>query len=123
MATQPQNMQRALSETTQQKLAGRDADELSREAAIVQSPTRLFDDADLQTLDSAVSLIPVEIDVAVPVRKFRVRNLLALAKGNVIESQWLQGEDMPLGARGARLAWVEFEVIDQKLGVRITRLV
>jgi len=116
-------MQRALSETTQQKLAGRDADELSREAAIVQSPTRLFDDADLQTLDSAVSLIPVEIDVAVPVRKFRVRNLLALAKGNVIESQWLQGEDMPLGARGARLAWVEFEVIDQKLGVRITRLI
>ena len=29
---------------------------------------------------------------------------------------------MPLGAPGAQLAWSEFEVIDQRLAVRITRL-
>lgn len=66
--------------------------------------------------------IPVEVDVAVPIRKFRVRNLLALDRGQVIETQWLDGDDLPLGARGAQLAWTEFEVIDQKLAVRITRL-
>ena len=30
---------------------------------------------------------------------------------------------MPLAARGAQLAWTEFEVVDQNLAVRITRLV
>jgi hypothetical protein len=34
----------------------------------------------------------------------------------------VEGEDMPLGARGTQLAWTEFEVVDQKLAVRITRL-
>ena len=97
--------------------------EMAAEAALVQAPGRLFDGSDLHELDSVFSRIPVEIDVAVPVRRFRVRNLLALVEGQVIESQWLQGEDMPLGARGTQLAWTEFEVIDENLAVRITRLV
>ena len=69
------------------------------------------------------SELPVEIDVSVPIRKFRVRKLLTLAKGTVIASQWMQGDDLPLAAPGAQLAWTEFEVIDQRLAVRITRLV
>jgi len=73
--------------------------------------------------DSAVARIPIEVDVAVPIRKFRVRNLLTLTVGQVIATQWIEGEDMPLGARGAQLAWTEFEVIEHKLAVRITRLV
>jgi len=52
-----------------------------------------------------------------------VRNLLTLTVGQVIATQWIEGEDMPLGARGAQLAWTEFEVIEHKLAVRITRLV
>jgi flagellar motor switch protein FliN/FliY len=72
-------------------------------------------------LEPAVAGIPIEIDVAIPIRKFRVRNLLALAPGQVITTQWLEGEDLPLGARGAQLAWTEFEVVDHKLAVRITR--
>jgi len=67
--------------------------------------------------------LPVEIDVSVPIREFRVRNLLILERGTVIASQWVNGDDMPLATRGAQLAWSEFEVIDQKLAVRITRLV
>jgi len=73
--------------------------------------------------DPLVARLPVEIDVAVPIRKFRVRNLLALTAGQLIESQWDQAEDLPLGSRGAQLAWAEFEVLDAKLAVRITRLV
>jgi flagellar motor switch protein FliN len=64
----------------------------------------------------------VELDVAIPVRDFRVRNLLVLEPGQVIETQWQQGEDMPLAAGSAQLAWSEFEVIDSRLAVRITRL-
>ena len=75
------------------------------------------------SINPLVSRIPVEIDVAVPIRRFRVRNLLTLSEGAVIASQWMNGDDMPLAARGAQLAWTEFEVIDQRLAVRITRLV
>jgi flagellar motor switch protein FliN len=92
------------------------------EAALVQSPP-VFDGEATPGISPLFSRLPVEVDVAVPVRKFRVRNLLALALGAVIPSQWRQGEDLPLAARGAQLAWAEFEVVDQKLSVRITRLV
>jgi flagellar motor switch protein FliN/FliY len=74
-------------------------------------------------MNTRVSRLPVEVDVAVPIRNFRVRDLLTLMKGTVIASQWIQGDDMPLAAPGAQLAWTEFEVIDQRLAVRITRLV
>jgi flagellar motor switch/type III secretory pathway protein FliN len=69
-----------------------------------------------------VSLLPVELDVVVPVREFRVRNLLALEPGQVIESQWGNGDDVPLASGEVQLAWSEFEVIDTQLAVRITRL-
>ena len=70
----------------------------------------------------AVARLPVELDVAIPVREVRVRNLLALKPGEVIESQWANGEDLPLAAGEVQLAWSEFEVIDSELAVRITRL-
>ena len=71
---------------------------------------------------SAVAQLPVELDVTVPVRQFRVRNLLALEPGQVIESQWGYSEDVPLGSVDVQLAWSEFEVVDTRLAVRITRL-
>ena len=66
--------------------------------------------------------LPVEMDVAVPVRDFRVRHLLALAPGETIASQWSHGIDLPLAAGDVQLAWTEFEVLDTKLAVRVTRL-
>jgi flagellar motor switch protein FliM len=56
------------------------------------------------------------------VRRFRVRNLLALDVGRVIETQWNHGEDVPLRAGEVQLAWSEFEVIETRLAVRVTRL-
>jgi flagellar motor switch protein FliN/FliY len=69
-----------------------------------------------------VARLPVELDVAVPVREFRVRHLLALAPGEMIASQWNHGIDLPLAAGDVQLAWSEFEVLDTKLAVRVTRL-
>jgi flagellar motor switch protein FliM len=69
-----------------------------------------------------VGRLPVELEVSVPIRNFRVRNLVALEKGAVIESQWKHGEDMPLAAGAVQLAWTEFEVVETLLAVRITRL-
>ncbi|MDR3723798.1 MAG: FliM/FliN family flagellar motor C-terminal domain-containing protein [Terracidiphilus sp.] len=69
-----------------------------------------------------VALLPIEVDVAVPVRNFRVHDLLALEEGQVIETMWHSGEDVPLAAGNVQLAWSEFEVIETDLAVRITRL-
>ena len=74
------------------------------------------------SLGGSLALLPVELDVAVPVRDFRVRNLLALDCGQVIETRWGHGEDVPLASGEVQLAWSEFEVVDTQLGVRVTRL-
>ena len=74
------------------------------------------------SLGRPLSLLPVELDVAVPVREFRIRNLLALDRGQVIETQWGHGEDVPLASGKVQLAWSEFEVVESQLGVRVTRL-
>jgi flagellar motor switch protein FliN/FliY len=50
-----------------------------------------------------------------------VHDLLALAPGAVIESQWSHGNDLPLAAGNVQLAWTEFEVVETKLAVRVTR--
>ena len=73
-------------------------------------------------LSSACSRMPVSLAVAVPVREFRVRNLLAMAPGTVIETRWGQGDDLPLASADVQLAWTEFEIVDAKLAVRVTRL-
>jgi flagellar motor switch protein FliN/FliY len=76
----------------------------------------------LLVLTPAIERLPVELTVAIPVRDFRVRDLLAMALGVVIETQWTQGEDVPLSSGEVQLAWSEFEVVDTRLAVRVTRL-
>lgn len=66
--------------------------------------------------------LPVPLSVAVPVREFRVRNLLSIKPGEVIETQWNHGEDLPISSGDVQLAWSEFEVVDTRLAVRVTRL-
>jgi flagellar motor switch protein FliM len=66
--------------------------------------------------------LPVELGVSIPVSDFRVRQLLALALGQVIETHWNHGDDLPLAAGAVQLAWTEFEVVETRLAVRVTRL-
>lgn len=72
--------------------------------------------------DSPAMRLRVELEVGVPVGEFRVRNLLALEPGVVVESRWNHGEDLPLAAGRVQLAWTEFEVVETVLGARLTRL-
>ena len=67
--------------------------------------------------------LPLQLDLRVPLPSFRVQNLLSLEKGQVIESTWAHTEDLPLWSGDVHLVWTEFEVVDQKLAVRVTRLV
>ena len=79
-------------------------------------------DPEEMDLAGPVALLPVELDVTIPVRDFRVRNLLTLEPGYLIQTQWHNGDDVPLSASAVHLAWSEFEVIENDLAVRITRL-
>lgn len=91
------------------------------DTALVAAPPEL-DVAPIE-LSAPMSRLPVEVEVGIPVRRFRVRNLLALERGQVIETQWVHGEDMPLSAGEVQLCWSEFEVVDAQLAVRVTRLI
>lgn len=95
--------------------------DLSAEQALVPSPQVLASGGAI-ALTPPVARLPVELDVAVPVREFRVRNLLALEPGQVVETAWAHGEDMPLSSGEVQLAWSEFEVVETQLAVRVTRL-
>lgn len=91
------------------------------ETALVQAPPIAPEEVHSDV--SPAHRLPVELDVVIPVRRFRVRNLLALDQGTVIETQWSQSEDVPLGSGDVLLAWSEFEVVEGRLAVRVTRLV
>jgi flagellar motor switch protein FliM len=96
--------------------------EASTNHALVTTPPQQQAEGNAIVLSAPVARLPVELDVTVPVRDFRVLNLLALEAGLVMESQWGNGEDVPLASGDVQLAWSEFEVIDTQLAVRITRL-
>jgi flagellar motor switch protein FliN/FliY len=66
--------------------------------------------------------LPMKLQVSIPLPKFKVRDLLALRKGVMIESVWQSSEDIPLAAGGVQLGWGEFEVVERRMAVRLTRL-
>jgi flagellar motor switch protein FliN/FliY len=71
---------------------------------------------------SVVSRLPVTIEAAIFLSRFRVRDLLGLAEGQVFESALPDTEDVPLKVGIVQLGWTEFEVVEQKIAVRLTRL-
>lgn len=81
-----------------------------------------LEEAERTPLSTPMARLPIELGVGVPLGNFRVRNLLVLEPGEVIESEWAHGEDVPLASGKVQLAWSEFEVVDSQLAVRITRL-
>jgi len=72
--------------------------------------------------DPRLNRLPMQLDVLVKVRSMRVQDLLALERGTVVETVHEHSQDVPVHCGGALLMWAEFEVADQNLAVRITRL-
>jgi flagellar motor switch protein FliM len=69
-----------------------------------------------------LSQLPVTLTVRISLKRLRVRDLLRLEKGQVLESAWSQTSDVPVAAGEVRLCWGEFEVSGQQIGVRLTQL-
>jgi flagellar motor switch/type III secretory pathway protein FliN len=72
--------------------------------------------------DTRLDRLPMQVDILLKVHSFRVRDLLSMEKGTVVETVHEHTQDVPVRCGGALLMWSEFEVLDQTLAVRITRL-
>jgi hypothetical protein len=69
-----------------------------------------------------VSQLEVTMSVGVELNQFKVRDLLTLKAGQVFESIAAETDDVPLKVGQVQLGWSEFEVVEQRLGLRLTRL-
>lgn len=68
-----------------------------------------------------LSRIPIQLTCSVPLR-FKVSDLLELRTGRMILSEWTSTDDVPLKIGAVQLSWSEFEVVEQRMAVRLTRL-
>lgn len=66
--------------------------------------------------------LPCTLAVDLPVVKFTVRDLLCLTKGSIVETGYHQSSDLPLRVNGQLVGWTEFEVVGERLAVRLTDL-
>lgn len=73
-------------------------------------------------IEARIADAPLIFEVRLPIRNLRVKDILALEKGKVFETEWPGDEDIPGGCGAVQLVWTEFEVIEKKLAVRVTRL-
>jgi flagellar motor switch/type III secretory pathway protein FliN len=66
--------------------------------------------------------LPCNLAVDLPILKFTVRDLLDLESGAIVETTFHQSSDLPLRVNGQLLGWTEFEVVGERLAVRLTDL-
>jgi flagellar motor switch protein FliM len=71
---------------------------------------------------SMIGRLPVAMSVAIPMRGLKVRDLLDLRYGKTVGTSWAVTEDVPLKVGAMQLCWGEFEVVEQKMALRLTRL-
>jgi flagellar motor switch protein FliN/FliY len=69
-----------------------------------------------------LSEMRMKMRAEVPLSKFRVRDLLGLAEGQVFATLSPDTEDVPIRIGNVQLGWSEFEVVEQKMALRVTRL-
>jgi flagellar motor switch/type III secretory pathway protein FliN len=65
-------------------------------------------------------LLPLTLTLEIPVVRFTIQDLLSLKIGAIVESACHQTSDIPLRVNGILLGWTEFDVIGDRLAVRIT---
>jgi flagellar motor switch/type III secretory pathway protein FliN len=66
--------------------------------------------------------LPCRLALEIPIVKFTVSDLLKLAKDVVLETAYHQSSDLPLRVNGQQVGWTEFEVVGDRLAVRLTDL-
>jgi flagellar motor switch/type III secretory pathway protein FliN len=69
-----------------------------------------------------VEPLPCLLTIEISVPGFTVADLVHLERGRIIASRWTVGQDVPLSINGVLIAWSEFELVQNRLAVRLTEL-
>jgi flagellar motor switch/type III secretory pathway protein FliN len=64
--------------------------------------------------------LPCTLSVEIPVTRFTVADLLGMKEGTIVETSCHQTSDLPLRVNQLLIGWTEFEVVGDRLAVRIT---
>ena len=64
--------------------------------------------------------LPCTLTLDIPVVRFTIGDLLALTKGSIVETACHHTSDVPLRVNQLLIGWTEFDVIGDRLAVRIT---
>jgi flagellar motor switch/type III secretory pathway protein FliN len=77
-----------------------------------------------QDVDKAEALpwLPCTLALDLPIVNFTVAHLLNLVRGTIVETAYHQSSDLPLRVNGQLVGWTEFEVVGERLAVRLTDL-
>ncbi len=69
-----------------------------------------------------LSELMMTLESGIALRDFKVRDLVRLEVGQIVESLCPDSDDVPVKVGQVQLGWSEFEVVEQRLAVRLTRL-
>ena len=75
-----------------------------------------------QSLAKDFGWLPCRLSIEIPVVNFTVGDLIRLRPESIVETGCPSTGDIPLRANGLLIAWSEFEVIGNRLAMRITEL-
>jgi flagellar motor switch/type III secretory pathway protein FliN len=64
--------------------------------------------------------LPCTLTLEIPVVRFTIGDLLALKKGSIVETACHHTSDVPLRVNHLLIGWTEFDVVGDRLAVRIT---
>ncbi len=66
--------------------------------------------------------LPCRLSLEVPVSDFTLGDLLRLRKDSIVTTALGSAQDIPLRVNGRVIAWIQFEMIEERLAARITEL-
>lgn len=64
--------------------------------------------------------LPCTLTLELPVVRFTIGDLLSLQKGSIVETACHHTSDVPLRVNQMLIGWTEFELVGDRLAVRIT---
>jgi flagellar motor switch protein FliN len=71
---------------------------------------------------SRLETLPCLLTIEILVPGFTVGDLVHLYCGRTISTGWTVGQDVPLRINGELIAWSEFEILKNRMAVRLTEL-
>ena len=91
-------------------------------AAAAQAKPDLSEAERLDERWARVDRLPCLLTIEISVPGFTVADLVHLQPGRIIATRWTVGQDVPLRVNGELIAWSEFEIVQNRLAVRLTEL-